>query len=85
MTQALPLAGIEIQSTPDSAFYIYAKAPFDSERYCRELLENAWVCAVPGKDFSEHRGATMMRFSYANSMDNLKLAAERIRRFNQQT
>lgn len=85
MMQSLPLAGIEIQSTPDSAFYIYAKAPFDSERYCKELLEKALVCAVPGKDFSEHRGTTMMRFSYANSMENLELAVERIRRFNSQT
>lgn len=82
MVQALPSAGINIQSTPDSAFYIYAKAPYHSERYCRALLENAWVCAVPGKDFSEHRGSEMMRFSYANSMENLEIAVERIRRFN---
>ncbi len=85
LLQALPTAGIEIQSTPDSAFYIYAKAPFDSERFCRELLEKALVCTVPGKDFSEHRGGAMLRFSYANSMHNLELAVERIRRFNLQT
>jgi aspartate/methionine/tyrosine aminotransferase len=85
LVQALPMAGIEIQSTPDSAFYIYAKAPYDSELYCRELLEKALVCAVPGKDFSEQRGSEMLRFSYANSMENLKIAVERIRRFNSQT
>ncbi|MDZ4050166.1 MAG: aminotransferase class I/II-fold pyridoxal phosphate-dependent enzyme [Limnobacter sp.] len=79
---ALPKAGIELHSTPDSAFYVYAKSPYDSERYCRELLEQALVCAVPGKDFSEFRGSEMMRFSYANSMDNLETAIERIRLFN---
>ena len=79
---ALPKAGIELHSTPDSAFYVYAKSPYDSERYCRELLEQAFVCAVPGKDFSEFRGSEMMRFSYANSMDNLETAIERIRLFN---
>lgn len=82
MVKNLPLAGIELHSTPDSAFYIYAKSPYNSEDYCRELLDNAWVCAVPGKDFSQFRGNTMMRFSYANSMGNLQIAIERISQFN---
>ena len=83
MVKNLPLAGIELHSTPDSAFYIYAKAPYNSEDYCRDLLDKAWVCAVPGKDFSRYQGSEMMRFSYANSMENLKIAVERIRQFNQ--
>ena len=82
MVENLPLVGIELHSTPDSAFYIYAKAPYNSEGYCRDLLEKAWVCAVPGKDFSQFRGNEMLRFSYANSMDNLKVAIERIQQFN---
>lgn len=82
MIQQLPKAGIELHSTPDSAFYIYAKAPFDSDTYCRKLLESAWLCAVPGKDFSQHRGHEMMRFSYANSMENLDEALQRLRQFN---
>lgn len=85
MIQQLPKAGIELHSTPDSAFYIYAKAPFDSDMYCKKLLENAWVCAVPGKDFSLHRGHEMMRFSYANSMENLDEALQRLRQFNSTT
>ncbi|MAZ08400.1 MAG: aminotransferase [Sutterellaceae bacterium] len=83
VVSALPKAGIELHSTPDSAFYVYAKSPYDSDRYCEELLEKALVCAVPGKDFSEFRGSEMMRLSYANSMDNLETAIERIRIFNQ--
>lgn len=82
MVRNLPLAGIELHSTPDSAFYIYAKAPYNSENYCSDLLDKAWVCAVPGKDFSQSRGDEMMRFSYANSMENLQIAIERIRQFN---
>jgi aspartate/methionine/tyrosine aminotransferase len=83
VVKALPEAGIEFHSTPDSAFYVYAKSPYDSERYCKELLNKVWVCAVPGKDFSGFRGSEMMRLSYANSMDNLETAIERIRLFNQ--
>lgn len=82
MVRALPNAGIDLHSTPDSAFYIYAKAPYNSEAYCRDLLEQTWVCAVPGKDFSQYRGDEMLRLSYANSMENLELAIERIRQFN---
>jgi aspartate/methionine/tyrosine aminotransferase len=79
---ALPKTGIDLNSTPDSAFYVYAKSPYNSELYCKELLEKAWVCTVPGKDFSEIQGTRMMRFSYANSMDKLQIAMERIRQFN---
>lgn len=82
MVRELPNAGIELHSTPDSAFYIYAKAPYNSENYCRDLLEKTWVCAVPGKDFSQYRGDEMLRLSYANSMENLELAIERIHQFN---
>lgn len=82
MVKNLPEAGIELHSAPDSAFYIYAKSPYSSEAYCKDLLEQAWVCAVPGKDFSQYRGDEMMRFSYANSMENLSEALERIQNFN---
>ena len=40
------------------------------------------VLSMAPKDFSEFRGSEMMRFSYANSMNNLETAIERIRLFN---
>ncbi len=83
VVNALPRAGIELHSTPDSAFYVYAKSPYDSALYCKDLLDQSLVCAVPGKDFSIFRGSEMMRLSYANSMDNLEIAIDRIRLFNQ--
>ncbi|HEX4856616.1 MAG TPA: aminotransferase class I/II-fold pyridoxal phosphate-dependent enzyme [Limnobacter sp.] len=82
MLRALPEAGISIDSSPDSAFYIYAKSPFNSNDYCRQLLMQEGVCTVPGHDFSEHSGEKMLRLSYANSMDRLQAAIEGIQRFN---
>lgn len=82
LLEALPDAGIPVHSRPDSAFYIYARAPFYSEAYCSMLLESEGVCTVPGKDFSETDGSQMLRISYANSMENLQRAVERIKRFN---
>lgn len=83
MIKALPAAGIQIDSRPDSAFYIYAKTPLNSDDYCQRLLNEALVCAVPGKDFSESNGDRMMRLSYANSMANLQEAVRRLQVFNQ--
>ncbi len=83
MVKELPLAGIALKSRPDSAFYVYAQSPYESDRYCNDLLHRGLVCTVPGKDFSVANGQQMMRFSYANSMSNLELALDRIRVFNQ--
>jgi len=82
MVKELPLAGIALKSRPDSAFYVYAQSPYESDQYCADLLHKGLVCTVPGKDFSTGNGQQMMRFSYANSMENLELALERISGFN---
>ncbi|HEX4880625.1 MAG TPA: aminotransferase class I/II-fold pyridoxal phosphate-dependent enzyme [Limnobacter sp.] len=82
LMQALPKAGIAVQSRPDGAFYVYTQTPYNSERYCRDLLNKAWVCTVPGKDFSMAQGDRMMRWSYANAMGNLEEAMHRLQRFN---
>lgn len=82
MVKELPLAGIGLNSKPDSAFYVYAQSPYESDRYCLDLLQQGLVCTVPGKDFSVNNGQAMMRLSYANSLNNLELALDRIRTFN---
>ncbi|HEY1058081.1 MAG TPA: aminotransferase class I/II-fold pyridoxal phosphate-dependent enzyme [Limnobacter sp.] len=82
LLKALPEAGLVVDTTPDSAFYLYVKTPIDSDNYCNRLLNQHWVCAVPGKDFSINLGHERMRLSYANSLNNLHQAVERIRAFN---
>lgn len=77
----LPKTGIEMNSRPDSAFYMYGKSPYSSTQFCTDLLEQALVCVVPGKDFSSSHGEEMVRLSYANSMENIELAIDRMRRF----
>lgn len=82
LLDALPKAGFEILCRPDSAFYVYVKAPFDSDAYCKALLNETGVCVVPGHDFSQLKGRDTLRFSYANSLDNLKEAVGRMMAFN---
>ncbi|HEX4842975.1 MAG TPA: aminotransferase class I/II-fold pyridoxal phosphate-dependent enzyme [Limnobacter sp.] len=82
MLTALPKAGIDVHSRPDGAFYLYTRAPYNSDRYCKDLLNSAWVCTVPGKDFSAAQGNHMMRWSYANSLEKLEEAMHRLQAFN---
>ncbi|HEX4916717.1 MAG TPA: aminotransferase class I/II-fold pyridoxal phosphate-dependent enzyme [Limnobacter sp.] len=82
MLTALPKAGIDVHSRPDGAFYLYTRAPYNSDHYCKDLLNTSWVCTVPGKDFSSTEGDQMMRWSYANSLDKLEEAMHRLHRFN---
>lgn len=81
MLRALPSIGLHLNSNPEGAFYLYLPAPYDSDQFCTDLLENAHVCAVPGKDFSAADGHQMFRISYANSMENLERAAARLEKF----
>lgn len=83
LLQGLEQTGLELASHPDGAFYVYLKTPYSSDQYCLDLLEKTGVCTVPGKDFSRRNGDKMMRISYANSIENIVEALERIKRFNQ--
>jgi aspartate/methionine/tyrosine aminotransferase len=44
----------------------------DSERFCRELLEEAGVAVTPGTDFGTHRAREHVRFAYTTSMERLE-------------
>lgn len=65
---------------PQGAFYAFAniksfgKSSFD---FAQELLKNAGVVSVPGSAFGE-MGEGYIRFSYANSDENLKEALRRM-------
>jgi aspartate/methionine/tyrosine aminotransferase len=74
--------GFAIPVTPAGAFYLYAEcARFtsDSEVFARELLEQTGVAITPGLDFGVNRPRQHVRFSYANTLDNLREGVRRLR------
>jgi len=75
--------GFGIQVEPTGAFYILANAnrfSRDSMAFALEMLEHAGVGATPGIDFGSQTEG-YLRFTYANSEENLEEALDRIRRF----
>lgn len=80
---ALRELGFGIPQTPDGAFYLYADASAfgtDSQRLCQHLIETEHVAITPGLDFGHHRATEHVRFAYANSLERLEQAVERIAR-----
>lgn len=79
---ALRAMGFVIPLAPRGAFYLYADVSSfsaDSEAFALNLLERAGVAITPGLDFGKHRAARHVRFSYANTMENLQEGVERLR------
>ena len=72
--------GLKVRFHPSGAFYVLADARHlsnDSLALAREILEATGVAVTPGIDFGE--GAEgFLRFSYANSLENIDRAIERI-------
>ena len=69
---------------PQGAFYIYAnvgKITDDSKAFCWDLLEKAGVAVTPGEDFGTHLAPQHVRFSYANSLVNIREGIARIKSF----
>ena len=68
---------------PFGAFYVFPsiqKFGMTSDEFATRLLEEEKVAVVPGTAFGAC-GEGFLRISYAYSIDNLKVALERIERF----
>lgn len=68
---------------PSGAFYIFPNVSavgLDATTFCYDLLDQEAVACVPGDAFGAS-GRGHVRISYANSMENLSIALERIERF----
>lgn len=68
---------------PKGSFYVFPNITGlgkDSKTIANELLEKAGVITVPGSAFGQ-QGEGYLRISYANSMENLELALERIEKY----
>jgi aspartate aminotransferase len=66
--------------TPQGAFYVFPKITgtgMKSKPLADLLLEKAGVACLSGTDFGAY-GEGFIRFSYANSVENIKIALERI-------
>ncbi|MCJ7558576.1 MAG: pyridoxal phosphate-dependent aminotransferase, partial [Gammaproteobacteria bacterium] len=62
------------------AFYVFANAKHlsnDSYKLAFDILENAYVGVTPGIDFGQN-GEGYLRFSYANSLENIEEGLDRI-------
>lgn len=75
--------GFTISSDPVGAFYVLANAKFLSENsldLAFDILEKAGVGVAPGIDFGP--GAEgFLRFSYANSVENIEEAMQRLKQY----
>ena len=75
--------GFGVATEPNGAFYVFANArrySGDSYRLAFEILERAKVCVSPGVAFGTN-GEGFLRFSYANSLENLAEALGRLERY----
>ena len=84
MLEGLPRAGFSSFAPPDGAFYVYADVSDltqDSRSLAADILEHAGVAVTPGVDFDPHRGATTLRFSYAQSTADIREGLARLRRY----
>ena len=83
MIKRLREIGFVIYTEPQGAFYIFCDArkfTNDSYRFAFDVLEKAHVGITPGVDFGTG-GEGFVRFSYANSIENIREAMERLERY----
>jgi aspartate/methionine/tyrosine aminotransferase len=72
--------GFRLPVPPTGAFYVFVNARHlssDSYALAFDILEKARVGVTPGIDFGPG-GEGFLRFSYANSLENLAEALERL-------
>jgi (5-formylfuran-3-yl)methyl phosphate transaminase len=80
MIQRLKALGFGITVEPTGAFYVFVNAGHlgrDSFKLAFDILEKAGVGVTPGIDFGD-RGEGYLRFSYANSLENIKKGLDRL-------
>ncbi len=80
MIRRLRELGFGITVEPTGAFYVFANAKHLSNKsydLAFDILKKACVGVAPGIDFGPH-GEGYLRFSYANSMENIKEGMDRL-------
>jgi aspartate/methionine/tyrosine aminotransferase len=75
--------GFDIKVQPTGAFYVFVNVKHistDSYKLAFDILEKAHVGVTPGVDFGEN-GEGFLRFSYANSIKNIKKGMDRLEKY----
>ncbi len=83
MIARLKEIGFGITVEPTGAFYVFANAKHlsdDSYKLAFDILEKAHVGVAPGIDFGPN-GEGYLRFSYANSLENIEEGMDRLERY----
>ena len=83
MIRRLREMGFGITVEPTGAFYVFANARHisqDSYRLAFDILEKARVGVTPGIDFGPNAEG-YLRFSYANSLENIATGMDRLERY----
>ncbi|MBW2592844.1 MAG: pyridoxal phosphate-dependent aminotransferase [Deltaproteobacteria bacterium] len=83
MIRRLREIGLGITVEPTGAFYVFANARHitdDSYKLAFDILQKARVGVAPGIDFGT-QGEGYLRFSYANSMENIAEGMNRLEQY----
>ncbi len=83
MISRLKEMGLGITVEPTGAFYVFANMKHvsnDSYKLAFDILEKAHVGVTPGIDFGDG-GEGYIRFSYANSMENIAEGLDRLQTY----
>jgi (5-formylfuran-3-yl)methyl phosphate transaminase len=83
MIDRLKKMGLGITVEPTGAFYVFANAKHisnDSYKLAFDILEKVFVGVAPGIDFGSN-GEGYLRFSYANSLENIEEGLNRLENY----
>ncbi len=83
MIKRLNQMGFIIKAVPTGAFYVFVNARHispNSYELAFDILEKAHVGVAPGIDFGEN-GEGYLRFSYANSIENIEEGMQRLEKY----
>ncbi|HTP66952.1 MAG TPA: pyridoxal phosphate-dependent aminotransferase [Geobacteraceae bacterium] len=83
MIERLRSIGFSIPVEPTGAFYVFVNARHlspDSHKLAFDILQKAHVGVTPGIDFGRG-GEGFLRFSYANSIENIREGLKRLERY----
>jgi len=83
MVSRLQNMGFNIKVKPTGAFYVFVNAKHiseDSYKLAFDILKNAHVGVTPGIDFGQN-GEGFLRFSYANSIENIEEGMNRLEEY----
>ncbi len=83
MVKRLKTLGFGIAVEPTGAFYVFANAKHLGQKslpLAFDILDKAHVGVTPGIDFGRN-GEGYLRFSYANSIENIREGLDRLERY----